>query len=83
MAGGFAVLIGLAGLAAAIKARPPRPKPGAAGGDTIGRVVEMARERPIIAAAALIAGSVIALRNPAITALVVKSFFDSKKPTKR
>ncbi len=83
VAGIFAALFAVVGLAAWLKARPRKPKPSEGAGDPMARLIQLARERPVIAAGALVAGSVIAMRNPAITALVVKSFFDSKKPVKR
>jgi hypothetical protein len=81
----YALLIALAALAVWLKTRPAKSNgAGKAGSsDTVARLMQLARERPIIAAGALVAGSVVALRNPAITALVLKSFFDSKKPAKR
>lgn len=76
-----AVLIGLLGLAAWLKLRPKKAK-APPEGDMMARAVNLARERPIMAAGALVAASVIAFRNPALTALVVKSFVDSKKRPK-
>jgi hypothetical protein len=80
-----ALLVGFIGLIAWMKLRPPRRFASAKGppaGDFMARAVNLARERPIMAAGALVAASVIAMRNPALTALVVKSFLDSKKPPK-
>lgn len=82
VAGGLALLMLIGALAAWMKARPHTAR-RAKGGDPMAGLVQMARDRPIIAAGALVAASVIAFRNPAITALVVKSFFDSRKPPKR
>jgi hypothetical protein len=84
LAAGCAVLVALGALALWLKVKPKRSHAGRGGsGDAMTRLMQLARERPIIAAGALIAGSMLALRNPAITALVVKSFFDSRKPEKR
>jgi len=82
VAGGFALLLALGALAAWAQARPRTTKVKPGSDDTMARLIQMARERPVIAAGALVAGSIIAMRNPAITALVVKSFFDSRKPPK-
>jgi hypothetical protein len=85
VAGIYALLIAISGLAVWLKTRSKEPKSRGKGGsnDTVARLMQLARERPIVAAGALVAGSVVALRNPAITAMVLKSFFDSKKPTRR
>jgi hypothetical protein len=84
LVGAAALLMLLLALAAWIKSRPPRLARGKPQGDPMERIVEMARERPIIAAGALVAAAMVAMRNPAITAMVFKSFFDSKKrPTAR
>jgi hypothetical protein len=75
------MLIGLIGLIAWLKLKPPRRSAKAPPqGDFAARAMNLARERPIMAAGALVAASIIAMRNPALTALVVKSFLDSKKP---
>lgn len=78
-----AALIGVIGLIAWLKVRPKKAAKGPPEGDMLARAMNLARERPIVAAAALIAGSVIAFRNPALTALAVKGFMDSKKPPKK
>lgn len=84
VAAGFTALFVTLALVAWMKARPRKASASGGGShDTMARLVQVARERPVIAAGALIAGSMIAMRNPAITALVLKSFFDSKKPQKR
>jgi hypothetical protein len=77
-----ALLIALVAIAAWWKMRPPSAHPGKAPpqGDMLARAVNLARERPIIAAGGIVAAGMIAMRNPALTALVVKSFLDSKKP---
>ena len=84
-----AVLIALLGLIAALLARPPKRKPGRpADASPLDRIIEMARERPIVSVGAILGAAVVAMRNPAVLALVVKAVLDStsktkaKKPTK-
>jgi hypothetical protein len=44
----------------------------------------MAQDRPLIAAGALIGAIFLAIRNPAVTAMVVKAFLDPKpRPSKK
>ena len=77
-----AVLIALIGLIAWLQVKPPRAAKAPPQGDMLARAMNLARERPIIAAAGVMAAAAIAMRNPALTALVVKGFMDSKKPPK-
>ena len=76
------VALSLMGLVLYLKTRPPGARRRAKGGgaDPLDNLVQMARERPVIAAGALVAASIIAFRNPAIAALIAKSMFDSKRP---
>ncbi len=75
-----ALLVGLIGLVVVLqvkgpaKRKGPPPKQGFAE-----RIGEMVRERPIVAAGAAIAAAMVAIRNPALTAIVVKTFLDSQK----
>lgn len=78
-----AVLIALVGVVAWLQIRPVRAAKAPPQGDMLARAMNLARERPIIAAAGVMAAAVIAMRNPALTAVVVKGFMDSKKPPKR
>jgi hypothetical protein len=86
-----ALLIGLLGLIMALLARSPKPKPGRKPDQTpLDRIIEMARERPIVSVGAILGAAVVAMRNPAVLALVVKAVLDStskttgkpKKPTR-
>jgi hypothetical protein len=83
-----AVLLALLGLIMALLAKGPRRKPGKIGAQAspLDRIIEMARERPIVSVGAILGAAVVAMRNPAVLALVVKAVLDSsnksKKPTK-
>lgn len=62
---------------------PPRRKAAEEEG-LLHRMAGLAQERPIVAVSALIGGVVLAIRNPALTALVVKAFLDPKsRPSKK
>jgi hypothetical protein len=84
-----ALLVALAGLVAAAKAKSRRGQAQsdfADSGDMHGllaRVMEMAKQRPLIAAAAAMAAGVFALRNPALIAVVIKAFLDPKPDSSR
>jgi hypothetical protein len=76
-AGSAAVVAAIAALAALVgglvltrKSHPPQKE------DTspTGRLLDIARERPVLAAAAAVAAGVVALRNPKIMAAVVSAF---------
>lgn len=52
--------------------------------DLLQRLIGMAQEKPLIAVGALIGAIFLAIRNPALTAVVVKAFLDPKpRPSKK
>jgi hypothetical protein len=52
--------------------------------DLLQRLIGMAQEKPLIALGALIGAVFLAIRNPALTAVVVKAFLDPKpRPSKK
>jgi hypothetical protein len=52
--------------------------------DILERLIGLAQDRPIIAVGALIGAIFLAIRNPALTAVVVKAFLDPKpRPSKK
>ena len=64
------------------KAKPGQPSPGDQ--DLLARLIGMAQDKPVIAAGAVIGAIFLAIRNPALTAIVVKSFLDPKpRPGKK
>jgi hypothetical protein len=74
-----AVLIGLTGLAFAELAKPPkRAAPAEDDQDLVQKLIGMARERPIVSVGALIGFVTVAIRNPALIAIVMKAFLDPK-----
>ncbi len=78
-----AVVAGLTALAfMQWAAGPKRDWRAKAGGDQdlVQRLMSLAKERPIVSTGALIGAVTLAIRNPALTAIVVKAFLDPKKP---
>ena len=65
------------------------PGPGGKAGpeseqDLLQKLMGMAQDKPLIAVGALIGAIFLAIRNPALTAVVVKAFLDPKpRPTKK
>lgn len=55
----------------------------ATGGFGVDRLLDLARERPIAAAAAAVAAGLVALRNPALVGTVTRLFLDPKRPPRR
>ena len=52
--------------------------------DLLQRLIGMAQDRPLVAVGALIGAIFLAIRNPALTAVVVKAFLDPKpRPSKK
>jgi hypothetical protein len=80
-AGAAAVVAALAALVAAVTAlialRKAEPKP-VEQQSPMERVIDLAREKPLIAAAAAIAAGVVALKNPKIVAAVFSAFVAGK-----
>lgn len=59
-------------------------RPEAAGGGlSVDRLIDLARERPVAAAAAAVAAGLVALRNPALVGVVTRMFLDPKRPARR
>jgi len=85
VAAGAAITVALAGLVAAAKAKEQRREAhqafaSAGSGDMSGvmaRVIELAKQRPLIAAGAALAAGVFALRNPILLATLVKAVFEA------
>ena len=70
VAGACLLLILALALGLMIASRPPRKKPGE-DKDMLGRLVDLAREKPIVAASAILAAGLVAWKNPKITAAIV------------
>jgi len=79
-----AVIVGIAGLLVARKAEIKPSRPAAPDGFAFAeRAIEMIRDRPILTVGAGLAAGLIALRNPALAAIVAKALLDSQKPPYR
>jgi hypothetical protein len=78
VAAAFAILLALAGVILSIKSRP-KPVPEQS---PVERVVDLARQKPLMAAAVAVAGAVIAVRNPAMVATIVMGLL-APKPDRR
>lgn len=81
---GAAAVAGAAALVALVlafaltrKARPPRPVKGDDQNLTT-RLIELARERPLVALGAVAAAAAVVVRNPRILTAVVTAFFASR-----
>jgi cobalamin synthase len=78
VAAAFAVLIAVGGLVLSIRSRP-KPPPEQS---PVERLVDLARQKPLMAAAVAVAGAVIAVRNPAMVATLVMGLL-APKPDRR
>lgn len=76
-----ALLIALLGLALALMARPPRPKPEDA--SVAARAMDFAKEKPLIALGALAIGGFLLARNPKIATIALASLFAKPSSPKR
>ena len=75
----FAVIAVIIALIALGRTRP-KPKPEAS---PVERLVELARRKPLIAAAAVIGGSFLAIRNPGMVATLVMGLMAPKPDGRR
>ena len=75
----FAVIAVTIALIALGKARP-KPQPEAS---PVGRLVELARQKPLLAAAGIIAASFIAVRNPGMVATLIMGLMAPKPDPRR
>lgn len=82
VAGACVLLILLGALSAFVAANPPRLKKPAGSEDLVAKAIALGREKPIIAAAAIIVAGAVALKNPKITAALVAGFM-AKPPAKK
>jgi hypothetical protein len=79
-----AVIVGIAGLMAARKVEEKaRPAPAPDALFFAEKAIEMVKARPILTVGAGLAAGIIALRNPALAAIVAKALLDSGKPPPR
>ena len=81
---GAAAVAGAAALIAVIlalfltrKARPPKPVKGDDQNLT-SRLIDLARERPLVAAAAVAAAATVVIKNPRILTSMITAFFATK-----
>lgn len=84
VAGVFALVVAFGVLLAASKTggshhdHPPSHG-GEADFDFVGKIFEIAREKPLWAAGAAVAAGLLAVRNPALVATIVAAFMDRPK----
>jgi cobalamin synthase len=78
VAAAFAVVLAIGGIALSMKGKP-KPAPEAS---PVERLVALAREKPLIAAAAAVAGAVVLVRNPGMVATLVMGLM-APKPDRR
>ncbi len=71
VAGAAAALMVLCALALLIKAHPPKFGKQPEERDVLSRLIDLAKDKPIVAASAIIAAGAVALRNPKIVATLL------------
>jgi hypothetical protein len=84
VAGAAALLIGLLGLTIALIARVkrPKPKPHSMGG-IVEQILELLREKPVMAISAAIGAGFLAIRNPTYLGSAIRAFLEGRPPPKR
>ena len=74
VAGAFAVIALILALVLTRKARPPKPTQGDDQNLT-SKLIDLARERPLVAAGAVAAAATVVIRNPRILMAVITGLF--------
>jgi hypothetical protein len=84
VAGAFALVAVIVAWLATRKVAPRRKAPAASDPSTIDRLIDMAKERPLIALGATAAAVTILVRNPAVIGAIVSAFVagNATKPEK-
>lgn len=77
VAGAAALVAVILAFALTRRAAPPKPVPGDDQNMT-GRLIELARERPLVALGAVAAAATVVIRNPRILTAVVTAFFANR-----
>lgn len=83
VAAAFALIALVAALVVTRKARPPKPAQGAPPESLAGKLIDLARERPLVAAGAAAAVVAVMVRNPKILAPIIAAAFASRTPPAR
>lgn len=80
VAGLAALLMAIGALVLVFKAHPPKFGKAAEERDVLTRMLDLAREKPIVAASAIIAAAAVALKNPKIVATLVATAMATRSP---
>ncbi len=85
VAGAAALMTGLCAMILLVKVSPIRFGAAPEQKDTLAKVIDLAREKPILAAGAIIAVGVVALRNPKIVATLLATAMATRStgPTRK
>ena len=81
VAGAAALLRVLCALALLIKVNPPKFGKQPQERDTLTRLIDLAKDKPIVAASAIIGASLVALRNPKIVATLLATAMATRSTT--
>ncbi|WP_309603978.1 hypothetical protein [Phenylobacterium sp.] len=79
----FALIALVAALVVTRKARPPKPVQGAPPESLAAKLIDLARERPLVAAGAAAAVVAVMVRNPKILAPIIAAALASRTPPAR
>jgi hypothetical protein len=87
VAGAAALLIGLLGLMIGMAARAKSARRSKLAANTVGglieRVIDFAREKPLVAVSAAIGAGFMAVRNPTYLGSAIRAFLEGERPPRR
>jgi hypothetical protein len=78
VAGVFALIVGIGGLAAAPRGRRRTAGPASPEG-VAGDLMELVRDKPIASAGIALAAGIMAMRNPRVIGEIARAFFQNRK----
>ena len=81
VAGAAALLIVIVAVVLIMQAHPPKLGKPVEDRDMLSRMVDLARDKPIVAATAIIAAGAVALKNPKIVATVIAAALATRPAT--
>lgn len=83
VAGAAALIVVFIAIAIALGAKSRPPKIAPKGKDPTARIINLFKEKPVMAIAAAVAAGFLAIRNPKYLGVAVRSFLEGREPPKR
>jgi hypothetical protein len=80
VAGAFALIVGIGGLAAMPRGRRRRKADPSSPAGVAEDLMELVRDKPIASAGVALAAGIMAMRNPRVIGEIARAFFQNRRP---